>query len=452
VLLLLDNVQAQNCDLDVLMKSWNQIELDGGVRMSVLFRDRAFSDWVTYSNPSVKKLIDRTIAKVDSELNRLGVDYCWSHFEEIESLTFSSKSAMNFEQKIVKLAQLSYMAVSPDFFVRRKMSGAFGRAAHEPQTVSLRNNSSWAVNHNIPSMGRWVGLLDSNARFPLVDENRPYLRRTRTGKTQENGPQCWKIAYTRARSTCTTLLKGDPDTMTGGFLEVLAGICGAKDPKITARNVADFLTHYIQAYLREHFIQHDLSEADAHIEGLVKDYLLRDCRKRPSESDIAMAGVAAQGYYFALESHSSYATHYENLDQRAMYQSVVMLTLAFRNLIALKQWQKRPDEVRKLADVLREELVGFANAYERYRLADYGVTRIEWEDAIKSAVDDTPMNLVERAARRVAARHLRPLGLRKEFPAEDANITTNVGHIWTTEIENTNYKWENKLFCGMKEE
>ena len=111
VLLLLDNVQAMDCDLDVLMKSWNQIELPGGVRMSVVFRDRAFSDWVTYSNPSVKKLIDRTIAKVDSELNRLGVDYGWSHFEEIESVTFSSKSAMNFEQKIVKLAQLSYLSL-----------------------------------------------------------------------------------------------------------------------------------------------------------------------------------------------------------------------------------------------------------------------------------------------------------------------------------------------------
>lgn len=452
LLLLVDNVQAIDCDLDVLMKSWDQMKLPGGEIVSLVFRDKSFSEWVVYSNPSVKKLIDRTIAKVDSELNDAGVDYCWSHFEDVESLTFSPRSASNFEQKIVKLAQLSYLAVSPDFFIRWKHSGRFGKAKHEPQNIKLKENTAWSDWHTNISLGRWQGVLDSNATIQLVDENRPYVKRTRSGKVQETGPQCWKIPFCAMRKVCVTELRGDAKTMKGGFLGVLADICGSKDPKIVARNVADFLVHYTLVHFREHFIQHDHSEADAHLTEVVKDHLLRDCRKRPKDEEVVIAGVAAQGYYHMLYSERSQATHWENMDQRAVFQSVVLLTLAFRNLIYIHQWQKRPAEVRKLVDLMKTEMFDFKAGFTRYRLADYGVTKQEWDDALKSALDDVPMNVVERAARRTAARHLRPLGLRKDFSADDAAITSNVGHIWSVEVENSNYKWENKLFCGMREE
>jgi hypothetical protein len=62
------------------------------------------------------------------------------------------------------------------------------------------------------------------------------------------------------------------------------------------------------------------------------------------------------------------------------------------------------------------------------------------------------MNVVERATRRIAARHLRPLGYRREFSLEDENILSSVGHIWSGEVINTNYNWENRYFCGLKEE
>ena len=101
---------------------------------------------------------------------------------------------------------------------------------------------------------------------------------------------------------------------------------------------------------------------------------------------------------------------------------------------------------------MKVELLDFASAYHRHRLADYGVTEQEWRDSIKSLVDETEINIVTRATRRTAARHLRPLGYRKDFTREDEFLTSNCGHIWSAEVENTNYKWENKLFCGMREE
>ncbi|MCL5270185.1 MAG: hypothetical protein M1457_06480, partial [bacterium] len=95
LVILLDNHQAVSSENDVLMKSWNQIQLarrggngrsranrnratdlhPGVHNLSLVFRDRSFSDWVIHANPSVKKLLDRTIAKVDSEINSQNVHY-----------------------------------------------------------------------------------------------------------------------------------------------------------------------------------------------------------------------------------------------------------------------------------------------------------------------------------------------------------------------------------------
>ena len=62
------------------------------------------------------------------------------------------------------------------------------------------------------------------------------------------------------------------------------------------------------------------------------------------------------------------------------------------------------------------------------------------------------MNVVERVTRRIAARHLRPLGYRREFSLEDENIPASVGHVWSNEVVNSNFNWENRLFCGLHEE
>jgi hypothetical protein len=453
LVLLLDNSQAVDCDIDVLMKSWNRLKLGGRKPpVSVVFRDRAFSEWMTYSRPSVKKLLDRTIAKVDADLNAAGVNYCWAHFENIEDLSFDSKSLSNFEQRIIKLAQLSYLTIAPDVYVRRKLLRKFSLINHEPQFVEVRSVTAGNDWHAQPSLGRWEGVLDSNAPIPLVDESRLINRRTRAGRQQVLMPQCWKIALLRAVRTCAAAVKGDPETLQGGVIGLLAELTGIRDAAKARQNIFDFLSAYGYVYWREHFLQHDLSEADVHVTALVDDLLLRGSRKRLRDTDYLIAGVAGQAYLFSLDAMRSHATHWENLDQRATYQNVVMISLALVNMITVYHWLKKPAEAKKLFDVMRAELFDFESAYDRYELAEYGVTPPEWELAVKSEIEDSPLNVVARAARRIAARHLRPLGYKKELTREDEQLPPTTGHIWSAEIENINYKWENKLFCGLREE
>ncbi len=454
LVLLLDNSQAIDCDIDVLMKSWNRLLLgDEKPPVSVIFRDRAFSEWMSYSRPSVKKLIDRTIAKVDADLNAQGVNYCWAHFENIEDLTFDAKSLANFEQRIIKLAQLSYLTISPDVYVRRKLLRRFSLIAHEPQFVRVRSVTAGNDWHAKPSIGRWEGVLDSNAPIRLVDESRLITRRVRgMGRQQVLMPQCWKIAYLQAIRTCAAAVKGDPEKLEGGVIGLLTELSGVKDPATARQNIFDFLTGYGYVYWREHYLQHDLSEADINLYALVDDHLLRSSRKRLREQDYLVAGVAAQAYLFALDAMRSHATHWDNLDQRAAYQNIVMITLAMTNMITIYRWLNRPSEEKRLFDLMRTELFDFESAYDRYQLAEYGVTPPEWEIALKSEIEDSSLNLVARAARRTAARHLKPLGYKKEFSREDDQLPNHTGHIWSAEIENINYKWENKLFCGLREE
>ncbi|NQU44466.1 hypothetical protein HQ520_14340, partial [bacterium] len=137
LVLLLDADMAPDIPLDALMKSWCQTSVPGhkDSNISVVFRDPAFSEWMMTSHPSIKKIIDRTIAKVDGGLDEIEVDYSWSHFESLEALTYSPRDAVHLEQRILKLCELGYLAISPDTFVRRKMAGNFGLAADEPLPI-----------------------------------------------------------------------------------------------------------------------------------------------------------------------------------------------------------------------------------------------------------------------------------------------------------------------------
>ena len=455
LVLLLDNVQAKAVDNDTLMKSWNAVKIypDKDEVASVIFRDRAFSEWVAYSNPSVKKLLDRTIAKVDSDLNSMKVDYCWSHFENLKALGFTTKSAGNFEQKIIKLTELQYMSVSPDVFVRRKLTGRFGRAPHEPQEVEIKDHTACSDWHDTnPSLGRWEGTLDSTAEYKLVDENRPYTRITRDGKRPEAGCQCWKLAWNRVRDDVASAVKGDFDKLGGGMMKVLADLVPNKDKKIVKRNVLNFLTNFSLVHWREHFVQQEMDEADLNVLDIVTDNLFEGCKSEPSEEEAIIAGVAAQAIYFAFDASRSDGTSWENLDQPAMYENVALLTLGLCNAVQIYKWQGNEAGAKALLDLLKSEVFDFATAYKRYKLMDMGVTEAEWKDAIKSEVEESKENLVSRAARRVAARHMRALGFKKEFAKEDEAITTNTGHHWRTDVNNSNFRWENTHFCGLSEE
>jgi len=455
LMLLLDNAQAKQRDNDILMKTWNIVHVptDKNEFISVVFKDRHFSDWVTFSNPSVKKLLDRTIAKMDSELNENKINYCWAHFEDIAALTYTVKAAKNFEQKIIKLTELGYLPIAPDFFIRRKLTKKYGHSSRDPNIVTLKDNTSWNDWHtdNI-SIGRWEGTLDSNAEYKLVDENHPYLRVTREGEIEEPGPQCWKIALNQAIDICSSLVKGNSEKYQDGMIGVLAGLIPGKNKKIISRNVDDFLVHYSLLHWREHFLHHDYTEPDLTVEEIVDNHLLKGVKARFNTAKYVAAVIAAQAYYFCLDAKKSTATFWENCDQRAVYQNVAMLTLGMVNAVYVYHWLKKTAEAKKVVHCLKQELIQFENAYQRYNLAEFGITEVEWKDAIKSTIEETTMNVVERAARRIAARHLRPLGYRRDFSLEDENIPTSVGHIWSREVINSNFNWENPLFYGLKEE
>jgi hypothetical protein len=170
-----------------------------------------------------------------------------------------------------------------------------------------------------------------------------------------------------------------------------------------------------------------------------------------TEAEAAIAGTAAQAVFFALDSGRTSGTHFEHMDQRAFYQNVAMLTLALCNCVYIHHWLGDAKKARKYVDLIKTELIGFHNAHQRYKLSAVGVTRKSWERNLESEIKDSRDNIVRRAATRVAACHLRPLGYTKDFSREDELITTNVGHLWSTELNNPNCKYENPDFCGVRE-
>ena len=193
LVLMLDNQQAEFAENDVLMKSWNQLEVEpaqgdsapkskrvrdslkglheGVGNVTVLFRDRAFSDWVIHANPSVKKLLDRTIAKVDSDINMQNVHYGWAHFEELEAITYSPRAIVNFQQKLVKLTELGYLPL-------------FARLLHAGQTAwGVRLHDARASKGQCAGGQRWqqLGPGAAHGLQPLAGAPQRYVGPCSTG-------------------------------------------------------------------------------------------------------------------------------------------------------------------------------------------------------------------------------------------------------------------------------
>lgn len=455
LVLLLDNHQVIERDNDRLMKSWNMIRLDKSSPeyVSVLFRDRNFSEWVSLSSPSVKKLLDRTIAKVDAELNSLSVDYCWSHFEELETLFLTPKAIMNFEQKLTKLAELGYLPSSPDSFVRRKLEGKYGQSPEEPCNVEPHDDSAWSgwpSDNGDIHLGRWVGMRTHDDGEIRVERTRPLKRITPEGEVEERVPQCWKVAFSRVLQEVMASVRGNPETFKGGALGVLSSLVKSKNPKIVRRNIEAFLEHWSLCNWSEHFIQHDLSEAEINIPDLVNDHLMAGCRGRLTDEEMMQAAVSAQAYHFCLESQRASAFSWEASDNRAVYHAALMASLALCNMIHVHRWRKDKAAEKATHDLLKDGLINFHQLYKRYRLATIGAKETDWKRCLKSAIPECKDNVVTRAARRCAARQLRGLGYR--HPTADMHLTTNVGHLWSTEVNPGHLRWDNPRFCGVPED
>jgi hypothetical protein len=404
----------------------------------------------------VKKLLDRTIAKVDAELNAQGVDYCWSHFEELETLFISPKAVMNFEQKLTKLTELGYLPTSPDAFVRRKMAGKWGQAGDEPRRVMPAEGSAWGTwigeTGDEPHMGRWLGTRQTEEGETLVE---PVRKIVRPGAEEgqeivEKHPQCWKLGFQEVLTELATHVRGNPDTFEGGVIGILRDLIPGKSDKIIRRNIEHFLESWALCHWSEHFIQHEMSEAEINVPDLVDERLLSGCRGKLTEKQRVHAAVAAQTYFFSLESRRSSGFAWECIDNRGTYQAALMASMAMINLIYLHRWRKKKKLEKESHDLFRDTLINFDNQFKRLRMAEFGIRETDWKRAVASHIPESKENAVTRAAKRAAARHLRGLGYR--YPAADAQLTTGVGHLYQPEIAHGNYRWDNAEFCGVPED
>ncbi|HBF35418.1 TPA: hypothetical protein DDW35_12725, partial [Candidatus Sumerlaeota bacterium] len=421
LVLLASAPQANKQALDLVMKHWCALKNgNANKNVSLIFCDPSFSEWMMGSHPSIKKIIDRTIAKVDAGMDERGADYAWAHFEDLETLTYTARGAVNLEQRILKLCELGYLALSPDTFVRRKVMGKFGVDPTEPIPAGLYNNSPATDGQELPAVySTWRGWSVGKDGVPKIHPATPFERTGAKTNVKCTGSASWKIAWTKTLHTCVESIAGDPGKLQNGVLSILAKLSGQKTKEDQRKAVEQFLLEYGMIYWREHFTQHNLSEADLRIDDMAARALRPGVKKELTPEEIATVGAAAQSYFFLLDAHNSLGMHALNIDQRALYQNAVMLTLSFCMAIAALHYHGQEEKAAELANLLESELLGFANAYERYNLAEFGVDKKDWEKTIASETPDSKLNVVERAARRIAARHLEDFGYNDQFPEDD---------------------------------
>ncbi|MDX1973858.1 MAG: hypothetical protein SFY68_15115 [Candidatus Sumerlaeia bacterium] len=463
LILFLDCEQSKERETDALMKRWNTLRPSPTTRdfVSIIYKERLFSEWVIHGHPSTKKQLDRTIAKVDAVLRDNKIDHLWSHWEPLMTLLSTYKTCTNFEQKLIKLTELGYQTCGPDVFVRRKMLKKLGMEEDEPRRTTLKENTCWDSWEDTPgSLVRFKGVEEIGGFVPkkYLGADRHYQRMLPDGSVRTaRGNPCWKPALQAAIQAVHRVVVGDPKTFMGGMLGLLREIIPIRRVPIMMRNIEQFLIRYARIHWKEHFIHHIYSEADIRLDEFARECLLANLpedsdRDDLTEEEIILCGAAASAIYHCFEGNASSTFRWEHLDHRATYHNLTMLCTGVILAMHAYRWAGKKDEEAKLFQVYEAELMNFSNAFERHKLADLGVEEKLWKATIKSQVEDSPLNIVERVARRMGAIHLRPLGYRDQFDRKDSFISTATGHIWSHEFQQQNIKFENEFFCGMTEE
>jgi len=463
LVLLLDTEQSKERETDVLMKRWNTLRPAPTTRdiVSIVYKERAFTDWVIKGHPSTKKQLDRTIAKVDAVLRDSNIDHLWAHYEPLITLLSTFKTCMNFEQKLIKLTELGYQPCGPDVFVRRKLLNLYGMLEDEPRRTTLRDNTCWDAWPDTPgSMCRYTGVEESGGFAPkkTIDQDRHYKRRMPDGEMRTaRGNPCWKPALMAALQNVQRAVVGEPKTFSGGMLGLLHEIVPIRHVPVMMRNVENFLVRYARIHWKEHFIHHVYSEADIRLDEFARECLLADMpedteRKELTDDEIVVAGAAASAVYHAYEGFASTTFAWEHIDQRATFHNVAMMCLGVVHAIYALKWHGKDEEADRIFEVYKTELLDFGSAYERHGIDKLGVEPKIWRATIKSQVADSEHNIVERVARRVGAIHLRGMGYRDAFDRKDTSLSTSCGHLWSWEIDHLNFKFENEFFCGLTEE
>jgi len=463
LILLLDCEQSKELETDGLMKKWNTLRPSPTTRdiVTIIYKERLFSDWIVNGHPSTKKQLDRTIAKVDAQLRDAKKDHLWSHFEPLMTLMSTFKTCVNFEQKLIKLTELGYQACAPDVFVRRKLLKKYGMEENEPKRTTLKENTCWNSYEDTPgSLNKFLGY-DETGGFvskKFLAKDRHYKRMMPDGQIRTSrGNPCWKPALYEALRKVQLTIIGDPKTFMGGMLGLIREIIPIRRVPVMMKNIEDFLITYARVYWKEHFIHHIYSEADIRLDEYARECLLRNLpedaeRQDLTEEEIATCGLAASAFYHAYEGLASTSFNWEHIDHRATYHNISMMCFGVVQAIYAYRWTGKKEEEEKLYDIYKTELLDFKNAYSRHGIDKLGVEEKMWRATIKSQVADSPLNVVERAARKIGATHLRKIGYRDDFDRKDSFISTATGHIWNHEFHHQNFKFENELFCGITEE
>ncbi len=465
LVVLLDIEQSKEREQDLLMKRWNTLRPAPTTRdiVTIMYKERNFTDWVIEGHPSTKKQLDRTIAKVDAALRDKGIDHLWNHCEPLTTLLSTFKTCNNFEQKLLKLTELRYQPSGPDVFVRRKLLRLFGMEEDEPRRTALQDLTCWNSYPDTPgSLVRFLGYEEQSGGFVtkrFLGADRPFEQILANGQHKKRqGSPCWKPALLASLRKVHRAVVGEPKTFMGGMLGLIREIIPIRRVPVAMRNIEDFLVIMARVAWKEHFIHHVCSEADIQLEEMCLTYLLKDApddvEEQLTEEECAVIGAAAHAIYHAFMGLNSTAFAYENIDNRAVYDNTAMMTLAVVHAIAAYSWHGEEEKARELYEVFKTELIEFDGAFERHNIQkDFGVDRKTWEKTIATEVpQESELNVVTRAAKRLGAKHLRLMGFRREFDRRDEYISTSTGHIWTHEIGHLNFKWENEIFCGLPEE
>lgn len=452
-----DAGQSTEQNKDELIKRLNYVKL-GKYRIWAYFRENYFSNWLCFQNPSIKKVLDKTLAKLNTDPQKNIAEYIWCHFFEYDALIHSKKSAINFKNIIVKFFETQYLPLSPDEYLRRKLLKIYLSFNYEPAQTEIVDNTSWVSSatwgDNDYQLTRWSGLRVNEdektvcdhpkeiTRIELDADNNPIMDGKEIKIDSRLVSQCWKIAINSAKQEIIDFIRGDVETGKGGIFDIFAKFVA---PENLQEEVLNLLVAYQKLYFKEHFIY--LLNSTFDLKKLITENLTLK-KKRLAQKDLNAIGFALRSYYMAMEATRSSAVHWENFDNQYVYQASVFMTLSLINLSYSYNLQGMTKEKDAAIKMIEDVLVHFENSYDRYQLKGYKVLKKEFNETLKPTVEGTKYNVVTRAARRVAAIHLLREGKCDFLTEKDKELNAYTDHVWNGELHRANIEWEEPNFCS----
>lgn len=450
-----DAGQSKEENKDELIKRVNYISL-GKANIWCFFRENYFSNWVCYQNPSIKKVLDKTMAKLNTDKRKNIAQYHWCHFFEFEALIHSKKSAVNFKNIIVKFFETQYLPLAPNEYLRRKLEKRYLSFSYEPFKTAVLDNSSWVSSATWEGdpfgLTRWTGLntlADGSlcadekktiSRIQLDEDNNPVMEDKEICIEEEEVEQCWKIALNEVKKEILEFVRGNPEKPDHGVMEILRHY----QPNLKFPDAAlELFSDYQKIYFKEHFIVHEKKAVE--LNDLLTRHLNINRSKLPM-TDVCILGYALRAYYFTLESFRSSSVHWENFDNQHVYQCSMYLSLSLITLYYVYKYLGWTDHAKKCLDLYHEILVKFENTYERYNLKQYNVTKKVFTDTIKPAIDNAKYNVVARAARKIGARHLSQEDV-DWLQKKDGELKSFTDHVWNGELHRANIVWDEPNYC-----